>query len=194
MNGRSIFLDIAPTVLDLLSLPPLLKAEGISLKPYLFNPQLAILDERSLMLESAFSAPEIEHEGIDIGEVAAKNFSLFAIDPKSGQVSISQQAARQLLMHKQRAILHGEWLLAYYPASTRYKELQQASSLANHAEIAYETYLAPPFFVLLNLKSGKWTSDLNSSLAANAPLKLLNRKLADFYGVELTNYSACCQF
>jgi arylsulfatase A-like enzyme len=187
VEGRSVFIDIAPTILDLIDLPPLHEAEGQTLKACLYNPTLKLSNQRPIILESAFSTPEIEHEGIQIGEVVTKNFGATAIDPDSGLVFITPKASQQMLTNKQRAIIQGDWLLAYYPASMRYKKVIQ-TDLKTRGGLEYQNYLAPPYRVLLNLKTGMWTSEMNGTFAAHSPLALLTQQVNQFYGDEMKSY------
>jgi hypothetical protein len=176
--GRSLFLDIAPTLLDLLHLPPLTSADGLTLKAYLSDPALQISDARPVYFESAFGSPEILHDGIMLEHVITRNFSLFEIS-RSGMVTAIPQAEAIAISKKQRGILMGDWLLAYYPESIRYKTVTENNFIS---------YTAPPYAVLLNIKTGKWTLEFNNSFAKIAPLQALSNQLNQFYGLEMDNY------
>lgn len=184
VSGRSLLLDIAPTLLDVLNLPPLAKSEGVSLKPYLFNPSLNFSLQRPIYMESCYSFQEIEQEKIVLTKVLAKGFLLFRINPENDFVSMTSSAEKAIVATKQRAVLQGDWLLAYYPASRRYK-------MATHGKLdrRIETYVLPPYVVLLNLKTGKWTTNLNHAFSMQAPVKLLTQQLYRFYGDEMDYYT-----
>ena len=183
VSGRSTTLDIAPTIVDLLGLPALSDAEGISLKPYLLSATMQ-LPERAIYLESAFSKPEIEADGILVANVVTQNVGIFEINPASGFVFITPKALDFLAAKKQRAILQGDWLLAYYPSAIRYQPIR----VKNSSQVSFQPYLALPYAVLVNLKTGQWTTDMNNPFVSTAPLKQLTNQLQEFYGKEMKSY------
>ncbi len=180
---RNSMLDITPTILDLLHLPSLANSEGSSLKPYLLNPSLQVINTHPIFLESNYSTDEIEKNEFNANKVALTNLSLFEVDPTDDLVHFAPLAEKAIIANKQRAILFGDWLLAYYPTTDRYKAIQ----LPNH-QIRFERYTAPPYAVLVNIKTKKWTTDLQSTFAQNSPVKNLNQQLWQFYGNEMKNY------
>jgi arylsulfatase A-like enzyme len=182
--GRSLFLDIAPTLLNLLNLPVLTAADGISLKPYLSAPRLNLGEQRPIYLESALSNGEITQDEISVSKMVVKNYNLFQIDSVTGLVSAKTTVQPIMLNKKQRGILQGDWLLAYYPTGSRSKLFQSASAMQ------YKKYLAPPFAVLLNIKTGAWTTEFDTSFAKNSPIKALSRQLHQFYGDEMACYAS----
>jgi hypothetical protein len=69
----------------------------------------------------------------------------------------------QMIIHsKQYADLYGHWMLATYP------RLNQS-----------------PIYILVNLKNGKWTNDLHSSFAKQAPVIAMQKALEQFYDKEI---------
>jgi arylsulfatase A-like enzyme len=75
VKGRAMLLDIMPTLLDILHLPPLTETDGISLKPYLQSANLAIPKQRPIFLESCYSIDEIQKENILVGDVLKTNIT-----------------------------------------------------------------------------------------------------------------------
>jgi arylsulfatase A-like enzyme len=180
---RVLLMDIAPTILDLLHLPALMHADGISLKPYLFSPNNTALtnNQRPLFFESSFTLEEIEKEGISVDKVLAKTVKLYRMDPKSGLVFIKKEAERGMNKNKQEGIIQGNWLLAQYPESTRWELLHDNSKGINH-----QARIEPAYMVLVNLKTRDWTMELDSAFAKTAPLESLKEQLYGFYGKEIT--------
>jgi len=81
-------------------------------------------------------------------------------------------------------VIQGNWMLAYYPRSVRYREI------INHAQktIRYQDYIAPPYRVLVNLNTRQWTMDFKQPLVRQAPLAALETLLKRFYGQEMDYY------
>jgi arylsulfatase A-like enzyme len=183
VTDRVLLLDLAPTLLDWLHLPPLQHADGISLAAYLTDPAAHAANERLLFLESGYSLPEIQQDGILIDKVIARSINLFQIDSKTGLVSMLPDAEKLSIANKQRGVLQGDWLLVYYPASAKYKMVMSANR-----QIHYEPYIALPYAVLVNLKTLQWTVDLTGPFAATAPLSALTQALNQFYGDEMQYY------
>jgi hypothetical protein len=181
VSGSSIFLDITPTLLDLLNLPQLSQAEGISLKSALLNPQW-VLPERPIYLETAFINHSLTKADLSVDKIVAENVQLFQIDAITGLVSIKPNAELIMQEKKQRGILQGDWLLAYFPARVVAKLLNgtQGSILQNE--------LKPAYSVLLNTKTGIWTTEMDTPFAKNSPVKTMIALLQQFYGDEMDNY------
>jgi hypothetical protein len=115
-------------------------------------------------------------------QVVKKSIGLFMIDPDSGLVTLEPASEHDFLSRKQRAVLLNNWLLAYYPSSIKYKA--QVSKRA----LDYQPYLTPSYAVLVNLKTGQWTTDLHSPFALSSPLKKLSQQLRLFYSREMDAY------
>lgn len=182
--GPSLLLDIAPTILDLLQLPTFKKSDGISLKPYLNSPFLELSRARPIFLESTYSFNAIEQRDIAVAKVLEESIYQFSINPKTGLVLLNPELIKFVIDSKQRAIMLGDWLLAYYPISERFKFIfdKQINNYQIHG------YLLAPYFVLVNLKTGKWTTEINNTLVANSPFSKLKQSLFQFYGHEMDVY------
>ncbi len=171
-----MLLDIAPTLLALAHLLPLPHADGISLTPYFYDQ--ATPPARPLFLESSFTLEEIEKEGISINKVLAKTVDLYRMDKHSGLVFIKGNAERAMAANKQYAILLGNWLLAYYPVT----EHQSLVFDKITQQMVFKKNIIPAFPVLVNLKTGAWTTELSTPFAQNSPARDLLAQLHDFYG------------
>jgi len=163
--------DIAPTLLQAAHLPPLQQADGISLTPYLADAR-APGKSRPLYLETTYSIDEIEKEGISVKLVLEKTLQLYYLEPHTGLIFINPHAEKLMNQNKQLAVLQDNWLFMRYPPSERAK-------INMHG---YQTYLLPAFMVLVNLKTGQWTTELNTPFAQSAPLAALRQDLYAFYG------------
>lgn len=183
--GPSILLDIAPTLLDLLHLPGLPKSEGISLKPYLLSKDRQLPNDRPIYLETAYSLSEIEQRDIVVTKVIEKSIYFFYINPNNGMVTLHPRLTELLLATKQRAIMQGDWLLAYFPVSERFSFVSDDAN----KKVDVKARSQPPYFVLVNLKSGAWTTEIDNPLVANSPYAQLKQQLFNFYGNEMAIYS-----
>jgi hypothetical protein len=183
VSDRTLLMDIAPTLLDLLNLPKLAHSDGLSLKPYFsestdaHHPQ----SERPLFWESSFTLEEIEKQGISVEKVLAKTVKLYRMDPQSGLIFIKKDAEQGMGKNKQEAIIQGDWLLAQFPESARTEVIYTEPS----QEGALHTRIEPRYMVLVNLKTGDWTLELDNAFARTAPLKSLREQLYAFYGAEI---------
>ncbi len=180
VTDRVLLLDVAPTVLDLVQLPALAHADGISLKSYLLG--TATPSDRTLYLETSFSLPEIEKDGISVERVLNKSLKLFQMDPNTGLISIKRSAETGMNLNKQEAIIQGDWLLAQHPESER----SRVKPDATHTHSIMVVERDPGFMVLVNLKTGDWTLELNRGFAKTAPVKILQNQLYSFYNKEIT--------
>lgn len=174
-------IDISPTVLDYLQLKPLEKVDGISLKAYFSGRIANRTSRRALFMETGDSLSEIETDHIYVEKVLKKEIGIYQIDPKNGLLSMSPKAEDSLIKNKQFSIMLGNWLFASYPGSL---QLTLAPDPATK-KMVFKANPIPPYFVLVNLKTGQWTLDLNSSFANTAPLRELIQQFKQFYQAEL---------
>jgi len=180
---RSTLLDITPTILDYLNMTAIQDSDGLSLKASLFNKPVNISASRALFLESGYKISEIETNDIFIDKVIKRSIGLYQVSPTDGLLSLKPQAERSVIESKQRAILLGDWLLANYPST---KRLKFAPTSKNSKNLELKPYIANGYFVLVNLKTGKWTIGLDDDFAKSAPLADLTGRLKMFYGDEIT--------
>lgn len=185
VSGRSMLMDITPTLLDFLALKPLRENEGLSLRPYIQQEKLAINTVRPVFLESSYSIPELERANVLAEAVLKKSLSLYQINPDNALISMIPEAQQASIEHKQRAIILGDWMMAFYPSSSRYRFDLKSRRL--------EEYTQPPYAVLVNVRTGQWTTDLTNDFAAHAPVRLLSQKITQFYGKEMAMYALAAQ-
>lgn len=195
-------IDIAPTVLLLAHLPPMANIDGKPLLSLMGNgaagrlprpaksaglamtldPQrlaMTVSRTRPFFMESADTIADIETDSISVSKVLKHQIHAYHINQKTALLSLNPAAATNIIKNKQRAILMGDWLLAYYPASK-----QQIFDKKNH-HFDLKTINVPAYAVLINIKSGYWTKDLSSTFAKSAPLATLEQLIKAFYGDEI---------
>lgn len=154
-------IDIKPTILDLLGWKNQVSLDGRSLVPYLQNKRTQAF-KRPLFLETGLVPPELKRNGKGLPSTLSDILHDYELHADT-MLSLTPQAARHLIPFKQRAVRQGNWLLALYPLH-----------LPNQATI------------LVNTKSGRWTDDLHSQWAQQAPVKKLLNQLRQLYGQEVT--------
>ncbi|HSW70517.1 MAG TPA: hypothetical protein VLH77_00885, partial [Gammaproteobacteria bacterium] len=179
VSVRASLLDLAPTILTFLRLPPMKGVDGVNLLPYLSNPFKTERKPRPLYLETGYSLSEIETDKIEVEKVLSHTIQLYQVNPKNGYLSVKPSAKPAVLENKQRAILLGPWLLARYPATQRMRLVRPEGKLRS------EMYFQPAYYLLANLKTGQWTVGLDSSFAKQAPRTALLKSFKDFYAGEL---------
>ena len=177
IEPRVSLLDITPTLLDILHLPSIKNSDGISLKPLLLNSNNNSLANRPFYFETGFTIPEINKEDISAEKVFSEAEQFYQVDPDTGLVFMSHTAQNNMLKQKQYAILQGDWLLVSFPSSVAYK----LAPTNNANQMKFVEYNVPPFMVLVNIKTGKWTTELNTAFASSAPVESLLLKLNKFY-------------
>lgn len=178
----SSLLDVAPTLLEILQLPPLAKADGKSLARYFSDEGPADDVLRPFFIETADTIADMQVDEIFVNKVVKQLIGAYQVNALNGQLVLNAEALPSIIKSKQRAILWGDWLLASYPAQMRMKFMP-----VPHDKKTYQLkpYLVPAYFVLLNRKTGQWTTDLSSPLAKAAPLAELMGKLKTFYHAEI---------
>jgi arylsulfatase A-like enzyme len=177
IKGYSSLLDIAPTVLALLNMTPLSQADGISLLPYFLHPQQQISSARSLFMETTLTSSFFDVKNIPLSKVLTEVENYYKVNPGKGTITMTESAEKIVNKSAQKAVLQNNWLLADIPPIRKYKLV---------AFTHVESYLTPPQFVLINLITGQWTTDVNTSFAQQSPLKQLAKSLMTFYGAELS--------
>lgn len=179
---RSSLVDVAPTLLDLLHLPALSKADGISLVPY-FSGHLSVkkIPERPLFFETGDTVSAIETDQIRVNAVVKAALPAYRFMTNTGNLVLTPSAQKSLIQNKQRAVLWGDWLLAKYP-----QQLALMPKQLHSKTWAMGPINLPSYYVLVHLKSGLWTIDFDTAFAKLAPLATLQQYLTQFYGDELS--------
>lgn len=178
IDATASLIDIAPTLLDLLSYSPMQHIDGISLR----NELSGIYNDkpRPFFMETGDSLTEIETDHIYIEKVIKHQIGIYHINPATGLLMMDKQAEESILKNKQAAVLWDDWLLAHYPAHMQTK-LDKSSA----KNVVPQSYIVPSYFILANLKTQQWTIGLTSPFAKQAPLDELMNKLKDFFGNEV---------
>lgn len=155
--GIVSMLNIKPTVLHLLGLN-----KEKSLVPVIRGTQEKVAVPKHIFLESDFTPQSIRTVYPETRQVMLEGVQLFQIDPLSTFLTVKDSMGQMIIASKQYADIDGEWMLALYPQN---KHFQMP--------------------ILINLVSGKWTNDLHSFLAKQAPTQTMLSALKAFYGDEI---------
>lgn len=162
INAPVSTIDINPTILNLLGLSAE-KTDGVSLASILYHPALASsLNNRVRFTETGFTPNLTTHGTVQIADATFPSANLYLVNP-SYTISFNPKMAQQVIPLKQRAVFYHDWILALYPHD--YKHVTA---------------------IVVNKKTGRWTDDLQSNFAKQAPLNLLLSSLSLLYGPEVT--------
>ena len=164
ISGVVSLLDIKPTLLHLLHLPSP-KSSGISLAS-IIQGKKQLVQMRHIFIESDFTPKAIQTMYPATRDVMLQGVRVFQIDPLTTRLSIKKSMEQMILHTKQYADIYGEWMLALYPQDKK-------------------SYMP----ILINLVSGRWTNDLQSSFAQKSPLLSMLDALKIFYSNDLNNKS-----
>lgn len=151
--------DITPTILDILQISSS-KMDGKSLQP-LFNHTASTI-KRPVFIETGLSQQlvALSHPKYMHGTLA--DLSKFYKLTSNARLYLNPIYLPDLVTNKQRAIIDGDWLLAYYPNA-----------------------LQPPTWILVNLITHQWTLDLQSTFAKTANVSQLKQQFMEFYHDEV---------
>ena len=156
-------LDVKPTILDFLGIPSI-ASSGQSLAGVINGKHEVSLKHLPVFLESDFSPPAIRTVFPNTHQVLLEGINIFSIDPNTLHLIVKEEMNQKIIKSKQYAIIDDEWMLALYPQNADYR-----------------------MPILINLKTGVWTNDMQSSFARLSPASRLLRSLKKFYGDELDN-------
>lgn len=160
--GRVSLLDIKPTLLNLLNLPDKYH-DGKSLLSSIAGKQLIIAPQPDFFIETDFTPVAVRSVNPETHKVLFEGIDYIQIDPNTTRLSIRQSMVNLILSSKQYADFYGAWILALYPQDKH--------------------WMMP---VLVNLESGKWTTDLHTAFARQAPTQHMLQALKKFYGNDIT--------
>lgn len=160
--GKVSLLDIKPTILDFLQDNNQLSLDGISLKPVITGNQAGVSNDRHFFMESDFSPQAVRSVHPETRDLLFQGINFFQIDHKTTRLNVKKEMVNLILSSKQYADVYQEWILALYPQST--------------------TVMMP---ILVNLRNGLWTNDLNSAFAAKSPAHLMLKSMRQFYGDDI---------
>ncbi|MBY0543998.1 MAG: sulfatase-like hydrolase/transferase [Gammaproteobacteria bacterium] len=154
-------IDIAPTALDYLHLSSS-QMQGLSLLPEITgNPQTG-LGDAPIFMETEFTLPSILTADPSISKVLNEGLSYYDLNLKTGNLQVKPMIGKLIIKGKQRSILQGKWLLAFYPNTT-----------------------GPGTLVLVNMETKQWTVDMSDAFAQSSPVQQMAKELGDFYGKEI---------
>lgn len=177
-------IDIAPTLLDYLHLAPLEGADGESLFSSITEASTKDEKPRVLFMETGDSMTEIETDHIYIEKVIKHEIGVYSVNPVTGLMYMNPPAQDSIIRNKQLAIMTQDWLLAHFPAHLESRFVPKKGK--NHKiEMIVKRTVVPPYYVLVNLKTGQWAVDLTSPFAKASPVESLHQQLLAFYGEEL---------
>jgi len=178
-NALITLMDVAPTVLNYLQLPAMARVDGY---PYRLDQLNAI--SRNVFIETGDKISAIETPTILKDEVVKESIHQYDFDPVTGSITLTKNAVHSIIKNKQHAIIGQTWMLAWYPTS--YHSYFKPKNHSSH-EMIMDVKTMPPYYVLLNLKTGQWTMDLSSSFAKDMPFQM--KKELDKFCAEEGLYS-----
>lgn len=158
--------NIKPTILELIHLseiepqPP--KILSHSLVSLINGSQISINWNEHLFLESDYTPEAIRTVYPETRKVLLEGVQLFQVNPTTTRLTLKEAMYAKIIHSKQYADIYQDWMLALYPQN---KNLRMP--------------------ILINLKSGQWTNDLQSDFARRSPASIMLRELKTFYGDDL---------
>lgn len=155
--GIVSLLDIKPTVMSFLNLD-VQHETGKSLKNLVLGSQHKITDRQDLFIESDFSPQAIRTVHPEERDVLFAGINYFQIDPVTTRISVKSSMEKMIISSKQYADIYGDWVLALYPQN-------------NHAMVP----------ILVNLRTGMWTDDMQTAFAQHSPVQHMLSALNGFY-------------
>lgn len=159
ISEPALLLDIKPTILSFLKIRA--RNSGLSLRNLILG-KATSLGQRTIFLESDFSPEAIRSVYPQMRNLIFEGIELFKIDPKTTRIYVRDSMGKMILASKQYALVERDWVLAVYPQD--------------------QGKMIP---VLVQLSTGKWTTDMSLAFAQNSPLKHMLYTLKQFYGSDL---------
>lgn len=117
-----------------------------------------------IFLESDFSPASIRSVYPEVREAMMDGLKLYEVNPVTARLTVKPDMSKMILRTKQYADIYGNWMLALYPQ----KE---------------EGYMP----ILVNLQSGNWTNNLQSSFARQSPAITMLAHLKQFFGHDISH-------
>jgi arylsulfatase A-like enzyme len=159
VSDPALLLDIKPTILSFLNIPE--NNTGLSLRNIILG-KASRLDQRNIFLESDFSPEAIRSVYPEMRNLIFEGVELFKIDPKTTRIYVRDGMGKMIIASKQYALVEQDWVLALYP--------QEKGKMIP---------------VLVQLSTGKWTTNMSLAFAQSSPLKHMLYTLKQFYGADL---------
>lgn len=161
ITGVVSLIDIKPTLLELLKIEyPL--SDGISLVSLINGDEEFVYHAQHIFLESDFSPEAIRTIHPETRKIMLEGIELYRVDPKTIRLTVKDRMYQMIIDSKQYADIYGDWMLALYPTTQKRR--------------------TP---ILMNLRTGQWTNNLQSEFAYNSPALSMLQALQAFYGAEI---------
>lgn len=161
--GRVSLMDIKPTILSILGIQAT-QYSGKSLVEYLAGKKTIVSSNENFFTESDFSPQAVRSVHPETRKVLFEGIDFFEINPKTTRLSVKKSMADMIISSKQFADFNGPWVLALYPQNKQ--------------------TMMP---ILVNLESGLWTNDLQTTFAKKSPAKAMLRSMKRFFGNDITD-------
>jgi arylsulfatase A-like enzyme len=159
--GSVSLLDIKPTLLEFLNISDT-NNSGVSLASVIKNSRRNSLPLRHIFIESDFTPQAIRTVYPEERQVLLEGVRLFQVDPITTRLTVKNEMMRKIINSKQYADIYDGWILALYPQ---------------------DKFSRMP--ILVNLRTGQWTNNLNSSFALDSPAREMLAQLKLFYEDEV---------
>lgn len=159
-NTMVSLLDVAPTILDYLHLSPLPGVDGMSLYPAIARGDK--LPQRPLFIETGDLIDGLNTDNIDVARVIHVAINAYHVDSTNGALVMSAAALKAGVENKQRAVLFGNQMLAYYPAKYVPHLVIDKGTGAAHIEAVAN----PSYYLTADLRTGKWQFGADEKLKA----------------------------
>ena len=166
LAGVKSLLDVKPTILNYI-LPTTFtnyNTSGETLLPFITGEMRLSSAPKHLFLESDYSPAAIRTVYPQTRQVLLEGVALFEINPKTTRLIVKKSMGEMIIKAKQLADIYGKWMLALYPQNQK-------------------RYIP----VIINLQTGKWTTDLQSAFAQQSPANKMLAALKDFFHLQQDN-------
>ena len=97
INEFASLLDVAPTLLDVLNIPPLTQVDGISLSDYFSGDDNKKSSSRPFFMETGDSMSTIETDHIYIEKVIKHQIGIYGINPTNGLLTMNPLATHSII-------------------------------------------------------------------------------------------------
>jgi len=162
ISGIVSLMDIKPTILEFLNLP-VGRSSGNPLQAYVFGNKNHVDIKQDFFTESDFSPEAVRTIHPEERKVLFEGIDYFRIDPKTTRIVVRDSMFQMILSSKQYADYYDSWVLALYPQKNK--------------------AMMP---VLVNLKTGQWTTDLSSEFAEDSPVHHMLTAMKIFFGRDIS--------
>lgn len=154
ISGAVSLEQIKPTILSLLQ-----KQEERALVPFILGKSKQVPNQH-IFLESDFSPAALHTVHPETKDLVFEGIELFRIDPLTTRLIVRAEMERMIIDSKQYADIYGDWVLALYPQG--------------------KSEVTP---ILVNLKTGNWTNNLQTTFAKDSPAEEMLVAMKAFYQI-----------